>query len=791
MKFKSLIIACVLFIASNCYALNQVQLGPEYIPNPSIGRSLSLADIYVGEPDTDPEIVGNQKQISIQQENGSIVQVSQPITTGAGGVPLYNGSPVIILVEGNYSLKIVNSGGSQIYYTPSDLRVNENTLSFYGCDFDLAVSEIGATPTILLVDCQSTLTQDETTPRTLTLDKTSAGGFTGAYTLRINGGIIGDMTSQWFDSSVTVKFGATGSGAKSRIDKLWVEMWGAEGDIDSTTSIQAAIDATFNTGIPLHAGQGIFLISASLTAPDDVGDSRPWNTFRFFGSGSHSETAYVSGGFVYGTTLEADTGFDEDIFELVSTRHIEIADMLLIGTGKGTSGSYGAHINQANVDITFRNVKFVYFEYGVRIGTITQASPANDDSILFDHCWFDHMTTGIRSEGQEAFLIRVDESTFYNDMDYGLHSVRSGSGTSSTNFIVDGGLFITDIAHITTEHNGRGSLNVTGSHFEGTGKILNADTGTTALLLPAINFIGCNFNGGFDLTAPAIIIRGNGAANFIGNTWESVKPLIQVEGSSPAGQAVFQGNRWFGNPTFRKVSDNTYADVVEIGERHLYFAGDSTQVSRDPVISLKINGKRIDYDDLITIGRDTREIGDLSIDPTPAVNVPVMNITTVAGTAGTLNSGNTTGSITNGTAALTVNSTTELYIGCHVTIAGVTGTFKILDINSLIATLDGNADATVAGAAVAYSAYTNKWLDSASGTFTADGDSSTTISNTYINSTSSRVVIFPTNAAAANLQRGTSAFYISAKVADTSFTVTTADAGNAAGTETFDYIIGN
>lgn len=79
---------------------------------------------------------------------------------------------------------------------------------------------------------------------------------------------------------------------------------------------------------------------------------------------------------------------------------------------------------------------------------------------------------------------------------------------------------------------------------------------------------------------------------------------------------------------------------------------------------------------------------------------------TVAGTQGTL--AGVTGGITSGTKALTVNTTAGLAIGQYITIAGVTGTKQIVDIVALAVTIDSNADATVAAAAVAYANGTTK-----------------------------------------------------------------------------------
>ena len=102
---------------------NRVQLSPEYFPNPVIGRPLSNADIYVGVIDLDPKIEANQKQISVLQEDGTTVDVSQPVSTNGGGVPVYNGEYVTILVDGSYSLRVDDKNGAQIYYIPKNSEI--------------------------------------------------------------------------------------------------------------------------------------------------------------------------------------------------------------------------------------------------------------------------------------------------------------------------------------------------------------------------------------------------------------------------------------------------------------------------------------------------------------------------------------------------------------------------------------------------------------------------------------------------------------------------------------------
>lgn len=98
---------------------NAVRSPWAYFPDPTVGRPVFNGYVYVGEPDTDPQITTNQIQVKAVQEDGSTVNIAQPIRTGAGGVPMLNGSPVQLITEGEHSLKVLNKDRAQVYYASS------------------------------------------------------------------------------------------------------------------------------------------------------------------------------------------------------------------------------------------------------------------------------------------------------------------------------------------------------------------------------------------------------------------------------------------------------------------------------------------------------------------------------------------------------------------------------------------------------------------------------------------------------------------------------------------------
>ena len=98
-----------------------------YVASPTSARPVFNGAIYLGEADMDPEL--NPVQAYVLQENGTTVPIAQPILTGAGGVPLYNGSAAIITVDDNYSMRIRDELGAQIYYVANGLAGETGALN--------------------------------------------------------------------------------------------------------------------------------------------------------------------------------------------------------------------------------------------------------------------------------------------------------------------------------------------------------------------------------------------------------------------------------------------------------------------------------------------------------------------------------------------------------------------------------------------------------------------------------------------------------------------------------------
>lgn len=353
-------------------ALQIVRLGPEFFPNPTIGRPIANGDIFVGIPDLDPEIEANRQNISLQQEDGTIVPISpasQPISTSAGGLPLFNGSPVTIMTDGNYSLKVLNSNGSQAYFIPSvagfveptidDIRKVSNMLALTAltgqADGDLA-EMLG----YFTVFPQAEFLGGGTFAWQSSLNKNTANG----------GTIIDPDTIGAFDgtsSTLAAFLAAQGSGIGSG---CWVRegshtdlniQWfggtpGSGSGIDHGSIVNIMIDV-LDTGQLKITGGSIFLPRGSYDTLTPVvitsSGVEKLSSIRLFGEGMQNSALVAQSGFPGGSAVvESETG----TFCEVSDLHLDansIADHALWLKGQLSGFSGYSHIKLKRLRLQF------------------------------------------------------------------------------------------------------------------------------------------------------------------------------------------------------------------------------------------------------------------------------------------------------------------------------------------------------------------------------------------------------------------------------------------------------
>lgn len=145
-------------MANRPYTLNI-----ENLVDPTTGKPVSLGFVYIGDKDLDPLVLGNRKTVVVVEESGNEVTIppaAQPLELSAGGVIIYNGSPVVVLVDGVYSTTVTTSLGAQVYYVP---RANEY------------LEEVADTGLLVLNGSFENTTVDATKPDSWTIVETSTG----------------------------------------------------------------------------------------------------------------------------------------------------------------------------------------------------------------------------------------------------------------------------------------------------------------------------------------------------------------------------------------------------------------------------------------------------------------------------------------------------------------------------------------------------------------------------------------------------------------------------------------
>ena len=85
-------------------------------------QAASNGKIYIGKIDTDPTIPENQIQVYLENEDGSIIPVAQPLIINQAGFPVYNGQIAKFVTVEGHSMAVYDSYGSLQHYYRNVLK---------------------------------------------------------------------------------------------------------------------------------------------------------------------------------------------------------------------------------------------------------------------------------------------------------------------------------------------------------------------------------------------------------------------------------------------------------------------------------------------------------------------------------------------------------------------------------------------------------------------------------------------------------------------------------------------
>ncbi|EAA4082171.1 phage tail protein [Salmonella enterica subsp. salamae] len=92
-------------------------------------KAVANGKIYIGKIDTDPVNPVNQIPVYIENEDGSHVQIAQPLIINAAGKIVYNGQLVKIVTVQGHSMAIYDAYGSQVDYIANVLKYDPDQYS--------------------------------------------------------------------------------------------------------------------------------------------------------------------------------------------------------------------------------------------------------------------------------------------------------------------------------------------------------------------------------------------------------------------------------------------------------------------------------------------------------------------------------------------------------------------------------------------------------------------------------------------------------------------------------------
>jgi hypothetical protein len=215
-----------------------------YFPTPSKFGTAGLGKLYLGVVNGNPaNVPADRIQAYIVRQGLPNLAIDQPITLGAGGVPMYNGAPVQVEVEAGYSMQILDSTNSQIYYSASSGKVGASLAGINSQLADLYSQLSSRVKTIATVAALRTVVPDYVGQKFSLLGYTVAG--TGGGQIYYVGTVANSSSDDGVLTFVSNVGGVFYQFKRTDYSRITIEMAGAIGDgvtLD-TAAFQRAADA--------------------------------------------------------------------------------------------------------------------------------------------------------------------------------------------------------------------------------------------------------------------------------------------------------------------------------------------------------------------------------------------------------------------------------------------------------------------------------------------------------------------------------------------------------------------
>ncbi|EMG8209604.1 TPA: phage tailspike protein [Salmonella enterica subsp. enterica serovar Kentucky] len=93
-------------------------------------KAVANGKIYIGQIDADPVNPANQIPVYIENEDGSHVQITQPLIINAAGKIVYNGQLVKVVTVKGHSMAIYDAYGCQVDYIANVLKYDPDQLEY-------------------------------------------------------------------------------------------------------------------------------------------------------------------------------------------------------------------------------------------------------------------------------------------------------------------------------------------------------------------------------------------------------------------------------------------------------------------------------------------------------------------------------------------------------------------------------------------------------------------------------------------------------------------------------------